>query len=112
MKPRTLCGCQPVVFMISFRVTRSGRLSRSSTLAVLLPSRALAFWRLTALGILGIFAPYSALDAFFVGEVFFPDLPLADATGGFCWRPVPGSSDFLGAWLMASAALTIAFCSV
>ena len=42
MKPRTLWACHSVAAMRSFRVTPRGRLSSSTTWAVLLPRRAVA----------------------------------------------------------------------
>src|SRR6476620_3424149 len=42
MNPRTECACQPVAFMISASVAPFLRWSRASTVAFLLPSRALA----------------------------------------------------------------------
>jgi hypothetical protein len=66
-KPRTECGCQPVAFISSLAVTPPARLSRSSTLAVLLPSRAPT----------AFFAP---LGAFFAGLAFLGDLPFFGAT--------------------------------
>src|SRR5579862_6129535 len=45
MKPRTLCPCHPVAFMISSRVAPLGRSSSALIFAVLLPVRAVgAFW--------------------------------------------------------------------
>jgi hypothetical protein len=64
--PRTECGCQPVAFISSLAVTPPARLSSSSTVAVLLPSRAAAF-----------FAP---LGAFLAGLAFLADLPFFGAT--------------------------------
>src|SRR5258708_35950660 len=58
-KPRTEWGCQPVAFRSSFSVTPLGRFSRPSTLAVLLPSRAPAAFRLP----LGAFLAALALGA-------------------------------------------------
>jgi hypothetical protein len=65
--PRTECGCQPVAFISSLAVTPPGRFSRSTTLAVLLPSRApvVFFW---------------LLGAFLAGLAFFPGLPFFGAT--------------------------------
>ena len=60
-KPRTLCGCQPVAFMISANVAPPGRFSRSRILAVLLPSRTPSAFGFVALG---------PLAAFFAGLVF------------------------------------------
>src|SRR5881628_652375 len=66
-------------FMISASVAPPLRWSRPRTLAVLLPSRALAagFACLAALG---------ALWPFLAGVAFFPALPLPGATRGFCAR--------------------------
>src|SRR3989442_15803622 len=62
-KPRTECGCQPVAFINSFVVAPPGRLSRSRTLAVLLPSRALAA-DFACLAVLGALGPFLAGVAF------------------------------------------------
>jgi hypothetical protein len=62
-KPRTLCACQPVAFMISARVAPPERLISSSTLAGLLPWRAPAFFSLLAT----FFAPFVG----FVGGLAF-----------------------------------------
>ena len=72
-KPRTLCGCHPVTFIKSFRVTPSGRFNRSSTFSVLLPSRAPADFGLAALAVLA---------AFFAGLAFLPDFALDGVTRG------------------------------
>ena len=63
--------------MSSLPVTPPGRLSSSRILAVLLPSRA------SGLAALALFPP---LGAFLAGVAFFPDLPLAGATGRATWR--------------------------
>src|SRR5580704_10937966 len=84
--PRTECGCQPVAFISSLAVTPPGRFRRSSTFAVLLPSRAeVAFFWL--------------LGAFFVELAFLADLAFFGGTWarrratltfllGFGWSPV------------------------
>src|ERR1700683_2582125 len=56
-KPRTEFGCQPVAFTSSFKVTPSGRFSRSRILSVLLPPRG---------AVTGFFAP----AAFGAGSAF------------------------------------------
>jgi len=71
-KPRRECACQPVVFISSFRVAPLGRLSRSRTLAVLLPSRtpsALAGW-----AVLGAWAAFLGLAV--AAGLGLPPLPL------------------------------------
>src|SRR5207302_288748 len=104
-KPRTECGCQPVAFINSFAVTPPGRLSRSRTLAVLLPPRALAtdFACLAALG---------ALWPFLAGAAFFLAFPLAGATRGFCARVLAflGGSPETGTLSFVSALLILIFC--
>src|SRR5450432_2577789 len=60
-------ACHPVAFMSSAKVTPSGRFSRSSTFAALLPSRAT----------LAFFAP---LGAFMGALAFLADLALLGAT--------------------------------
>jgi hypothetical protein len=74
-KPRTEWGCQPVAFLNSFRMTPPDRFSRSRTLAVLLPSRALA--------VLARFAPFWLWARASAGLAFFPDFGLLGATRGF-----------------------------
>src|SRR3984893_10755440 len=85
MNPRTLCACQLVTFIISFKVAPPGRLSRSITLAVLLPSRApvalpLAFdaGLATFLGLFVLPAFLPELAAFLAGAA------ISVATGGVC----------------------------
>ena len=56
-KPRTECGCQPVAFTSSFKLTPPGRFSRSRILSVLLPLRE---------AVAGLFA----LAAFVAGSAF------------------------------------------
>src|SRR5258708_8474042 len=75
-KPRTECFCQPVAFINSFAVAPPGRLSRSRTLAVLLPSPALAagFGCLAAL--------WALCGPFWLRWPFFPAFPLAACTRG------------------------------
>ena len=75
MNPRTECGCQPVAFISVLSVAPPGRLTKSRTVAVLLPSRA-AFAFLPPLGPL---APFLAGVAFFLD-----DLGLAGATRRAC----------------------------
>src|SRR5688572_10090171 len=71
MKPRTLCGCQPVAFIKSARVAPPARCSRARISAFRLPSRAAGFSAL-AFGL--------ALGAFLAGVVFFPAFPFFGAT--------------------------------
>src|SRR3954449_5838049 len=71
MNPRTLCACQPVVFISSARVAPLGFCSRAMISAFLLPSRGLAtvcLWALVAC------LPRVALR---------PDFGLGVATWGF-----------------------------
>ena len=75
--PRTECACQPVAFLSSFRVAPPERLSRSRTLAVLLPGRALAAF-------LADLADVAPALAFFAGLALWPDLALAGATCALC----------------------------
>src|SRR5260370_31798688 len=87
MKPLTEWACQPVAFINSLSVAPFGRFSKSTTLAVLLPSRAeVAFFR--------------PLGAFFAGLAFLADLAFFVATWAFLFGfggapvagAVPGSS--------------------
>jgi hypothetical protein len=82
--PRTECACQPVNFISSFKVTPSGRFSRSSTLDVLLPSRAATaiFWPVGA-----FFWP---LGAFLAGLAFL----VALAFFGAAWAPFLATAAF------------------
>src|SRR5260370_22990519 len=104
-KPRTECGCHPVAFISSFEVAPPGRLSRSRTLAVLLPSRAIAA------GFAGL-APLGALWPFLAGVAFFTAFPLAGATRGFCARVLAflGGSPETGVTSFVSALLVLIFC--
>src|SRR5260370_4085736 len=104
-KPRTECVCQPVDFINSFAVAPPGRLSRSRTLAVLLPSRALAAG-------FACLAPLGALWPFLAGVAFFPAFPLAGATRGFCARVLAflGGSRKTGTACFVSALLVLIFC--
>src|SRR5260370_40296359 len=82
MKPLTEWACQPVAFINSLSVAPFGRFSKSTTLAVLLPSRAeVAFFR--------------PLGAFFAGLAFLADLAFFVAAWGFLFgfggAPVAGA---------------------
>src|SRR5713101_1962369 len=92
--PRTECGCQPVTFISSLLVTPPGRFRSSSTVAVLLPSRA-------APGFFGPLAFVARLGAFFAGLAFLGDLALAGAT----WRAGFATLGFLVAFGLAPAAV-------
>src|ERR1039458_1145589 len=71
MKPRTVCRCQPMVFMISEMVAPFLRWSMATTWAVLLPSRGPAAPR--------AFAAVLPLGAALAAVAFFVALPLAGA---------------------------------
>jgi hypothetical protein len=84
--------CQPVIFISSIMVTPSGRFSKSSTLAVLLPSRAAL-----PSAALAFFWP---LGAFFAGVAFL----LAFGFFGATWAPFLATAAFLlGFGLLAFA---------
>src|SRR5262245_38957819 len=77
MKPRTLWGCHSVAAISSCSVAPPGRFSRSRTLDVLLP------WRALDAGF-ACLAPLGALWPFLAGVVFFPALPFTGAIRGLC----------------------------
>src|SRR5438128_98230 len=90
--------------MISASVAPPLRWSRARTLAVLLPSRALAAG-------FACLAAFGALWPFLAGVAFFPALPLPGATRGFCARTLAflgvfGSSG-TGAVTFVSALLSV-----
>src|ERR1700674_18441 len=86
MDPRTLCACQPVAFMISASVAPPDRFSKSSTLAVLLPSRAApAFLR--PLGAFLAELPFLA-DLVFLGATCAPRGATRAFLVGFGCAPV------------------------
>src|ERR1700687_1347202 len=73
MNPRTLCACQPLAFMISFRVAPPARFSRSRTFSVLLP------WRAVDSLFAGL-AAFAAVAPFFARAGFLGVLALLSAT--------------------------------
>src|ERR1700688_2842540 len=84
-KPRTECGSHPVALISSFEVAPPGRFNRSSSLAVLLPSRApLDFVKWGSVRPLGAFLGTLALRG---------DLALAGAT----WARRGATRDFFSA---------------
>src|SRR5688500_17404242 len=94
MTPRTLCACQPVVFMISARLAPLPRLIRPRTLAPLLSGRRVApsfgpdvfavFFALGAFAGLAALASFFALGAaFFLVAAFF-EAGFSGATFALC----------------------------
>src|ERR1017187_10140739 len=75
MNPRTVCFCQPMVFMISARVAPFFRCSMATTWAVLLPSRAPS-----AFGFMAFLGALAACLAAFGALAFLVALGLAGAT--------------------------------
>src|SRR5450755_2088883 len=89
MKPRTVCRCQPMTFIISEMVAPLFRRSMPTTWALLLPSRnAAAFLAWVAL---------SRRDAFLAGVAFVVAFPLAGAILADC----APTSAFLAAFGLA-----------
>jgi hypothetical protein len=71
-KPRTVCGCQPVAFMISGRVAPFARFLIAITSAFLLVRSAF-----------GLPTTFLARPAFFAGFSFLPGLPFGFAARRF-----------------------------
>src|ERR1039458_7255398 len=80
MNPRTVCRCQPMVFMISEMVAPVARCSMATTWAVLLPSRGAA----AASRPSRAFAAVLPLGAFLAGVAFLAALPLSGAPLADC----------------------------
>src|SRR5262245_45052225 len=99
MKPRTLWACQPVAAMMRLSVAPPGRVSSSSTWAVVLPPRALVGFS----GLSAFFWPLGTLGLFLAEVAFFTNFPLAGATRGFC-APTLAFFGGLGSWTVVVTA--------
>src|ERR1035441_4775281 len=93
MNPRTVCFCQPMVFMISASVAPFFRWSMATTWAVLLPSRGPS-----AFGFVAFLGAFAACLAAFGALPFLFDLGLAGATRRACFAPLAFVEAF-GSWV-------------
>src|ERR1035438_5117494 len=93
MKPRTVCFCQPMVFMISASVAPFFRWSMATTWAVLLPSRGPS-----GFGFVAFLGTLAACLAAFGALAFLVALGLAGATRRACFAALAFVGAF-GSWV-------------
>src|ERR1019366_4468260 len=106
MKPRTVCFCQPMVFIISAKVAPFFRWSMATTWAVLVPSRGPS--ALSFAAFLAVLAPCLAA---FGALAFLFDLGLAGATRRACFAALAFVGAFCSWVSVAACASRLGFSS-